>query len=314
MTGFGHFTFFYKKGDFSLPRIAKVIVRLNLLSVALSYVMTKDTLFYYFGPLVTFWFLVVYWTMAILPSWNQHVGLLMLKMALSLGIALGFIGVPGILEGFFDFMYVVFGTEWNAKESRFRLMLDPFAVHGGMIVAFITAQIQDKGDTFVKRIMNRLGGWSIAKKAVSFLSFVVVISYGLWLIFGSFSKSDNNQIHPYTSVFVLVGFIVLRNVNEAMRKTTSVWFRWVGTFSLETFLLQYHLWLAVDTRGLLVVLPGMFWLNMVLTTILFFATSEAVGAASGVLVDAIVSNSKSSIAVAIRLFVLVAIMAVWNHI
>jgi len=44
--------------------------------------------------------------------------------------------------------------------------------------------------------------------------------------------------------------------------------------SLELFLTQYHLWLAFDTQGLLVVLPGHPWANAMLTTVVFVVVAN----------------------------------------
>ncbi|XP_010788564.1 N-acetylneuraminate (7)9-O-acetyltransferase, partial [Notothenia coriiceps] len=67
-TGYGHFSFFWLKGDFGLYRVCQVLFRLNFLVLVLCVVMNRPYQFYYFVPLVTFWFAVIYSTMALWPQ------------------------------------------------------------------------------------------------------------------------------------------------------------------------------------------------------------------------------------------------------
>lgn len=91
-TGYGHFSFFWLKGDFSLYRVCQVsfpgsafirtlhdvlscvlfprqvLFRLNFLVLVLCVVMDRPYQFYYFVPLVTFWFFVIYGTLVVWPQ------------------------------------------------------------------------------------------------------------------------------------------------------------------------------------------------------------------------------------------------------
>uniref|UniRef100_A0A8C5WSI0 N-acetylneuraminate (7)9-O-acetyltransferase n=1 Tax=Laticauda laticaudata TaxID=8630 RepID=A0A8C5WSI0_LATLA len=67
-TGYGHFSYFWIKGDFGIYRVCQVLFRLNFLVVVLCIVMDRSYQFYYFVPLVTFWFLTIYVTLALWPQ------------------------------------------------------------------------------------------------------------------------------------------------------------------------------------------------------------------------------------------------------
>ncbi|KAJ3065319.1 hypothetical protein HDU98_011316 [Podochytrium sp. JEL0797] len=336
MTGFGHFTFFFKKADFGFLRLARVLVRLNLLSIALSYVMQTDTLFYYFGPLVSFWFLIVYATMGIYSAGNSNPTILVSKLALSNFIAYAFTHFPFIYTPFFNLCENLFAVRWNAKEAAFRLALDQYAVHFGMLCAYLMISLKtaESGATpgtynwlnaISTSIVNR---WSQIKTYAVISSGVVLLAYTLFLSTVTITKSQNNAYHPYISLIILGAFVILRNTTEPLRKTTSVFWRWIGGFSLETFILQYHMWLAVDTYGLLDLLgPGVTgrgsgemgvvvkWFGFFMSTVAFLGVSEVLGEVSGPLVEAVVvggGNAKEWRWVVGRCVGWCLVLVVWN--
>jgi hypothetical protein len=114
----------------------------------------------------------------------------------------------------------------------------------------------------------------------------MILSVGYGLFHFSFTdKYTYNHFHSYTSGIPVLLFVCLRNFTDRSRQYYSRFFAWIGQFSLETFILQYHLLLAMDTRGVLIILPGSGWLiycvNLLLTGTVFLWVSENVASATG---------------------------------
>ena len=81
-------------------------------------------------------------------------------------------------------------------------------------------------------------------------SALMLASY-FWLQAYGTTKASSNKLHTYISPLPILAFIHLRNSTRSLRNHYSTAYAWVGKISLETFVLQYHLWLAGDTKGLL---------------------------------------------------------------
>lgn len=247
MTGFGHTIYFYKKNDYSLKRVASVLVRLNLLSCALPYMMRTDYMFYYFAPLVSFWFVIIYLTMAIYHNKNDNLAFLLGKILASAATVTTINLTPGILEILFWILRYTCRIKWNLDEWRFRVALDGYIVYFGMIVAILFTNLAERGKlrSAIPEQWFRLG------RILTILASVIVIP-GWWdLTRRSPDKFDYNWWQPWISFLPIVSFVVLRNSHRILRNYHSTVYAWLGGCSLETFTLQFHIWLAGDTKGLL---------------------------------------------------------------
>ncbi|KAL8656723.1 MAG: hypothetical protein Q9210_000064 [Variospora velana] len=254
MTGFGHTLFFYQKQDYSLKRSAAVLIRLNMLSCLLPYIMATDYLFYYFAPLVSFWYVVVYVTMCISQSRNSTTTFLLAKIGASAVVVTGLVRVPTLFEGLFFLLQHTCQIHWNVKEWRFRLQLDNYIVYVGMMAAVLYIRLTDilHGQRFPTH--DGAGYLRHHWSKIRILSAVFGLSIlpGSWLFARTFTdKFGYNRWVPYVSPFPVVAFIILRNSNRYFRNYYFFIFAWLGRCSLETFTLQFHIWLAADTKGLL---------------------------------------------------------------
>ena len=294
MTGFGHTLYFLKREDYSLRRVAGVLVQLNLLSCTLPYMMRSDYVFYYFTPQVSFWFLVIYFTLKIGHSHNSNLNFLLRKVILSALLTTALTMVPGILELIAFFFKLTCAISWNVTEWRFRIFLDMYIVYIGMIVAALyhrTSRLKS-GITFPKTPVDHILHFTIHYnrlfKALSILSSLILLP-GFWaLTRRSPNKEDYNWWQPMISFIPILSFVTLRNSHRLLRNYHSTIFAWLGRCSLETYILHYHIWLAGDTTGLLRI--GLWGRRMeaVMLTMVFLWISWRMSMASQVLAGWIV--------------------------
>lgn len=250
-TGYGHFFFFYKKADFGLKRVLNVMVRLNFLTFVLQYLMDTDYLSYYFTPLVSFWFIVIWVTMYVGHPLNKNSWFIIAKIIAACAVTTALIHVPGVLEFLFTVLKFVFAVDWNAAEWRFRLALDAYIVYVGMLCAFGFIKISEH------KLMDH-PRWPTIKNATLVSSAVAMV----WYFFFELTRENKfvyNKSHPFISWIPIMAFVFLRNANLYLRNTHSEFYSFIGKISLETFIGQFHMWLAADTKGLLVILAKPTW-------------------------------------------------------
>jgi N-acetylneuraminate 9-O-acetyltransferase len=264
------------------------MVRLNLLTILLAYVMNTDYLFYYFAPLVSFWYIVVYFTMAFGSRYNDRTVFLVCKVLAAMTVTTFFINEEWMLKEIFSILEGICNVPWSAKESSFRLQLDYWIIYFGMLTAIIYTKIRD----------NRLTDhplWSMIVKVSIGTSVVGLLWFFAFELLQP-SKFTYNHWHPYVSWIPVISFVILRNANATLRSASSQVFGFIGKCSLETFIMQYHLWLAADTKGLLIVIPWTRWRipNMIITTTIFVWLSNQVAQATTVFTGWICGSGKGS--------------------
>ncbi|KAF8922642.1 10 TM acyl transferase domain found in Cas1p-domain-containing protein [Mucidula mucida] len=271
MTGYGHGTYYLKKADFGFLRVAQIMVRLNLFTLILAYTMDTDYISYYFAPLVSMWFLIIYATMAIAPQYNERTPFLLGKLFLSAAAVTWFMKTEWLLQSVFDVLRYVFRIEWSAREWAFRVNLDLWIVYAGILAAVAVIKTREHRITEHPHFCWRV--------------FVAMLWYFAFELTQE-SKFTYNVWHPYLAVVPVLAFAVLRNASVILRSASSRAFAF-------TFVIQYHFWLAGDTKGILLVLPGTRWrpINFVFTTFLFIFVSHWVAKATGELTVWICSDS-----------------------
>ena len=292
LTGFGHTLYFLKTGDYSLRRVAAVMVRTNLLPVALAYVMRTRWLLYFYMPLTTFWFLVIYATLAIAPSYNASKPLLIGKILASSALVRAFIRTPDLDKTLVRLFEITCGISFDAANFfQYRVQIDEYIVYVGMLVAIFylwaseALSSEDNQSSVARRFRQ---AFPLLTRITTILAAVALLSFCYYDHVRIHSENDWSSIQPYMSFVPILSFVILRNAHPALRNTYSTAFAWLGRYSGEMYVMQDHLWLAGDQEAILRTgffrgndtLLGDRWKDLLLITPLYLIACSIIGDAT----------------------------------
>jgi N-acetylneuraminate 9-O-acetyltransferase len=266
MTGFGNFSFFYMKQDFGWLRVVQMLWRLNFAVFFLMMVHSNTYILYYICPLHTFYFCMVYLTMFLWQSVNHAMWGIRFKLFI-LGLLIFLIWDTS--GDIFDTVFFFLGTDSviGAKsgslwEWYFRSSLDHWSTFYGMIFAL--------NFPLAEQYFKVASGWSLAIASVALLALSVWWYQEIYCL----DKLAYNLAHSYFAFIPLTAYIFFRNLTPSIRSGVSMSLHLLGKTTLETYLLQHHVWLTSNAKTLLTLVPGMPWVNFALASVLFYFLSH----------------------------------------
>jgi hypothetical protein len=230
MTGFGNYSYFMRKKNFSASRVLATVLRINWLALGVMLANGTGIMLYYIVPLTTGCFFMTYvtcWcahTFGRATPWAERTSLFVCLLALVV---------------FFEILHV----PWPSHEAKFRFHLDKYSAWIGMFCAHL-----------LHHWKNAHSAGPMARTSPYFAVAGALMVVGWFALFGTGEKYWYNERHPYIVVFPIVGYVLLRNAHPAMRRTHSVAFATLGRYTLETYVLQFHIFMCHNVRHIIVVI------------------------------------------------------------
>ncbi|KAH1010703.1 hypothetical protein HUJ05_004957 [Dendroctonus ponderosae] len=284
LLGYEQFSYVWHRGDISIVSLFRNLFKLNFMTVTLCLCMNRPYQFYYFGPLLSFWYLMIYCFFAFPPHITAQTSENNLKQFFYLLIKFvclfSIITILFMSEVFFEKIFVTrpwkalfVTTDDDIHEWWFRWKLDRYSIIYGMCFSLLLT-VGQKYNIFDDNNHSNLFSKGMALSA-TLAAFLGLGTYTT-ITFLCRNELECSEIHSYVVFIPIVSYIFLRNISGMLRTRYSSFFAWFGEIHLELFLSQYHIWLAADTHGVLVLIPGFPVLNLIITTFLFVCASHEI--------------------------------------
>lgn len=259
LVGYKHTLYFYTTEDSSIRRVATVLVETNLLAVAMAYQMYTSYLFYFLPGLLSFWFLVVWGVLGFGRELNHNIGFLVGKIGFGAGFVVLLHRGDQPVQLIFDTLRLVFGINWDSRDWRDHIVIDPFIVYIGMLAALLNVGHRHltAGNSMKA---NSQPAWIYHAKrflpwlpTLAILASLLTLPIFFHLTLSSFveSKGYDYTVHAWLSPLPVLSYLVLRNSTQGLRNWHSETMKKVGEGGGEMWVLSLHAWGASDGRGVL---------------------------------------------------------------
>lgn len=284
LLGYEQFYYVWQRSDISIVSFFRNLFQLNFMTVTLCLCMNRPYQFYYFGPLLSFWYLMIYCFLAFPPhitAQNSENNVMQYFYLLIKFICLfSVLTILFMSEVFFEKVFVTrpwkalfVTTDDDIHEWWSRWKLDRYSALYGMCFSVIMILAQ-RYNIFDDNNHSNLLSRGLAVSS----TLGAIIGLGSYITFTFLCRNELecSEIHSYIVFIPIVSYVFLRNISGVLRTRYSSLFAWFGEISLELFISQYHIWLAADTHGVLVLVPGYPVLNVIITSFIFVCASHEV--------------------------------------
>ncbi|KAK1721791.1 Cas1p-like protein [Colletotrichum lupini] len=268
---YGHTMYFLRTEDFSLRRVAYVLGRLNLLTCLIAFMVSSEWIIYTV-PLLTFWFAVIYATLACFKKFNSNPVAFFVKVVVFAAWTSYLVQSTRTPERFLSILKRACGIYWDVNPLRAHFAMDRFIPYFGILTAAATHRVSVlrrrqhgiNAEALFEKINNALdrGLLEITYPEqdaipVKPIMLIFAIAYLIVFIILAFIAEvyHNNQsydtYHPYTSPWFVLSAIIARNSLRKLRDLQIPPAAALGRMSLEAYILHHHIWLASDGAGVL---------------------------------------------------------------
>lgn len=301
MTGFGNFSYYHVRKDFSIGRFMQMMWRLNFFVCFCCLCLGNSYVLYYICPMHTLFTLLVYFSLIIGKEYNNSTPTVLIKLAALTALVYIVWEVPGVFQGIFRPFTFLFAYTDPKKPSMeplhewfFRSGLDRYVWIYGMACAFF----HPRYEMALKWLEDRPVGIRLPVQ-IAVGAATLCVGYWWYTEYYLLPKLEYNKVHPYTSWIPISCFIILRNLTPQLRINYMEIFCVCGKITLETYISQFHIWLSTTNvpdgqpGKLMELIPGYPLINFGVCSIIYVGISQRVFTITNDLKNSCVPNGNN---------------------